>query len=413
MGLGDLISSLKDNPYFGAGFGLLGVGLLASVGRKGVQFGGVFLRRRFMVTLEVPNKDKSYQWLLQWIATKGTKTQHLSVNTTFHQTETGRIMTRYDFVPGPGAHFFAYKNHFIRVERKREKNVMDVSSGTPFESVVLTTIGRKREIFFDILEDARQLALQREEGKTVTYIVGGSNWRQFGYPRRKRPLNSVVLDSGVSERIINDAQDFAMNQEWYTNRGIPYRRGYILYGPPGCGKSSALDYSICVLNLHDMGMADDRLHYLLSIAPERSIILLEDIDAVCFNRDLAAQNPTRFEGMGKLTLSGLLNALDGVTSSEGRLIFMTTNYIERLDSALIRPGRADVKEYIGYASDHQISVMFRRFYPDQSDSVIGKFVTDVRQHKQDVSVAQLQGLFLQYKDDPIGVCQNTHQLWSS
>ena len=238
MRIGDLLGGLKDNPYFGAGFGLLGIGLVGTFARRGAKLGTIFLRRRYMVTLEVQNKDKSYQWLLQWIASKGTKTQHLSVNTTYYQTETGRIETRYDFVPGPGAHFFQYKGYFIRVERKREKNVMDVSSGIPFESVELQTIGRRREIFFDILEDARQMALQREEGKTVTYTVGSAGWRQFGYPRRKRPINSVVLDAGVSDRIYGDVKEFMSNQKWYVDRGIPYRRGYILYGPPGCGKSS-------------------------------------------------------------------------------------------------------------------------------------------------------------------------------
>lgn len=57
-------------------------------------------------------------------------------------------------------------------------------------------------------------------------------------PRKKRPLDSVVLDEGLADAILSDVKDFIDDPQWYTDRGIPYRRGYLLYGPPGCGKSS-------------------------------------------------------------------------------------------------------------------------------------------------------------------------------
>lgn len=72
--------------------------------------------------------------------------------------------------------------------------------------------------------------------------------------------------------------------------GIPYRRGYLLHGPPGSGKSSfiqalagSLSYDICLLNLSERGLADDKLNHLLSNAPERSFVLIEDVDAA-FNK---------------------------------------------------------------------------------------------------------------------------------
>lgn len=72
---------------------------------------------------------------------------------------------------------------------------------------------------------ARELALKEQEGKTIMYTAMGSEWRQFGQPRKRRPLGSVVLDAGVSEKILNDCKDFINNPSWYTERGIPYRRG--------------------------------------------------------------------------------------------------------------------------------------------------------------------------------------------
>ena len=106
MGLNDFIATLKENPYFGAGFGLVGVGALLAVAKKGVQYGNIAARRHLLMTLEVPSKDKSYHWLLQWITMNARHTQHLSVETTFTQSESGKIDTQFDFVPSPGNHYF-------------------------------------------------------------------------------------------------------------------------------------------------------------------------------------------------------------------------------------------------------------------------------------------------------------------
>lgn len=69
------------------------------------------------------------------------------------------------------------------------------------------------------------MALKQHEGKTIMYAAMGSEWRQFGHPRKKRPLSSVILDTGISERILNDCEEFINNPSWYSDRGIPYRRG--------------------------------------------------------------------------------------------------------------------------------------------------------------------------------------------
>ena len=105
-----------------------------------------------------------------------------------------------------------------------------------------------------------------------------------------------------------------------------------------------------------------------------------------------------------VTFSGLLNALDGVASSEERIIFMTTNHLEHLDSALIRPGRVDVKELFDNASDYQIRNMFLRFY-EREDELANEFVKRVQ--GKGVSTAQLQGHFVYYKNDAKAAVENS------
>ena len=147
-------------------------------------------------------------------------------------------MTQFEFIPSPGTHFLRYKNNWIRVERNREKQMLDLNTGTPWESVTLTALGRQHQLYMDILTQARHVALSKQEGKTVVFTAAGAEWRQFGYPRRRRPLESVVLSLGLSQRLLDDVHNFINSSQWYALRGIPYRRGYLLYGPPGCGKSS-------------------------------------------------------------------------------------------------------------------------------------------------------------------------------
>jgi mitochondrial chaperone BCS1 len=160
-----------------------------------------------------------------------------------------------------------------------------------------------------------------------------------------------------------------------------------------------IEYNICLLSISENGMTDDRLNHALSIIPEQSIVLLEDIDRAFVT--LPQEHPAGVGFSSRVTLSGLLNALDGVAATERRIIFMTTNHIERLDPALIRPGRVDVKVYLGDASRGQIIRMYERFYKDTNDSTYSadKFA-DLIATRSSVSMASLQGHFMKFKTQP-------------
>ncbi|KAF2268029.1 hypothetical protein CC78DRAFT_558603 [Lojkania enalia] len=437
-GIASYFSHLTGNPFFTAGFSLAALAAAARIGQKGIQHGAALLRRRMLVDLEITRHDEAYPWLLHWMtafhraqlagtqlstAPKPTtkrgiiasvierfnpRLHHLQVRTV--QPKTGPAhATHFSLVPGHGQHIIRYDGALILVNRQREK-AFDMVNGVPFETITLTTLYAHRNIFEEIFAEAHQLARQMEEGKTVIYNSMGPDWQQFGEPKRKRPLDSVVLERGVKERIVEDVQAFIAARTWYLDRGIPYRRGYLLYGPPGTGKSSFiqalaghLDFNIAILNVSERGLTDDRLNHLLTKVPPRTVVLLEDADAAFLNRRKPGADG--YSG-ATVTFSGLLNALDGVASAEERIIFLTTNHVERLDEALIRPGRVDMTVRLGEATEYQIEQLWDRFYADVDVGGEAKqrFMAKVKELRlaNAVSTAAMQGLFLYNKDDVEG-----------
>ena len=389
--------------------GIMGLGTGVALLTRSTRLLAIFARERAFVTLELSNRDKSFFWFMQWFSSHYEKNifknknmfcNKLTVQTVLKSHDQGAVEAHLNFQPGVGKHLFKYKNSWFQIERNRNEEVIDFANNQPFESVTITTLSPRKHLFSHMITDAKTHAMKKEHNKTVVYMSKGPDWRPFGQPRKKRPLESVVLKEGQREDVLMDVQQFLHSQNWYHDRGIPYRRGYLLYGTPGTGKSSFiqalaghLEYNICVVNLSERGLTDDRLAYLLVNAPSRSILLVEDVDAAFIKRKTSEDG---FASM--VTFSGLLNALDGVIASEERLIFMTTNHIERLDPALIRPGRVDKMIEMNNADNNQIEEMFKRFY-NESDENAKIFVDRLRMLFQEISPAQLQGLFIENKNE--------------
>lgn len=181
-----------------------------------------------------------------------------------------------------------------------------------------------------------------------------------------RPLDSIILPEGQLDGILKDLNDFLSQEADYIRKGIPWHRGYLFEGPPGTGKTSigraiASHYKrdLHYIPLGDVDM-DTNLLGLVSDIQRSGVLLLEDIDVFQQARDRA-----RSEGKevpGHASLSGLLNALDGVATPHGLITIVTTNAQGSLDSALIRPGRIDRTEHFGYVTADQANRIFEWFY---------------------------------------------------
>ncbi|KAF2851878.1 P-loop containing nucleoside triphosphate hydrolase protein [Plenodomus tracheiphilus IPT5] len=226
------------------------------------------------------------------------------------------------------------------------------------------------------------------------------HWHRQG-SRPSRPLSTISLDRQSKARIVKDINEYLHPEtaRWYAKRGIPHRRGYLLHGPPGTGKTSlsfalagVFGLSIYCMSLNEITTESD-LSRLFSILPQRCIILLEDIDSAGLRRDNlpdaslseeqtnsadekpqtepkkadTSKAPPTPISRTAISLCGLLNVIDGASSNEGRVLIMTTNCPESLDDALIRPGRVDLQIGFTLATQDQAREIYTRMYSTEKD----------------------------------------------
>lgn len=288
--------------------------------------------------------------------------------------------------PAPGFHLFRVKGRWLMINRSVQV------TQTVLERITLSQFGRDSAFLRQMVKDAVDARVERESRQLSIYMpdtYSAGEWMRVRIGNR-RALSSVILKGNLAEDTLLDIKHFFGAHQSYSRLGIPWRRGYLLYGPPGTGKTSMvsalaseLHLNICTFSLASPLITDEKIHSLLAAVPRRSILLIEDVDAFFHQRDAA------HEGV-KLSFSGFLNALDGVATQEGSVLFMTTNHPEDLDPALIRSGRIDMQIELGYCDADQMRRLFLKFHDDAIEA--DKFVAAHRD--QQLSPAAVQDMLL-------------------
>lgn len=246
------------------------------------------------------------------------------------------------------------------------------------------------------LSDLAAARRGRENPPEFHIVSKWGHWDDLPKAARRDP-STVVLRDGIMEAILADIATFLDSRQRYEEAGIPYHRGYLLHGPPGSGKSSIARAIAAEFNLDlwyvPLGDIPDDANLLQLVASINTggVLLLEDVDV--FN---AATSRTENSTKPEASLSGVLNALDGVATPPGLIKIATTNHRERLDPAVTRPGRFDMDILIDDIDDDQARRLFRLVFPDAADGL-----TLVNPTGRGVSAAEVLEACKPRLDDPI------------
>ena len=309
---------------------------------------------------------------------------------------------------------FYYKGYLIGLRREAKPGTTIITE----ESEVIWLYSTDRSILQSLLSDVRDLQTLKDHW--VQYFRGEtakdvSCW----YPIAKEPPRSpstLILEGEVLAHIVSDIKNYLdpSTERFYKRIGKPHRRGFLLYGPPGTGKSSLCAVlagrfymNIYTLSLNSSNLTESGLVKLFRDLPDHAMIVLEDIDRAWgsveqFKTDIPSG--TESHARTGISLSALLNVIDGNGAKEKRVLFMTTNHLENLDSALIRPGRIDRTFYLGYATAMMIKKLFILFYEpfgvdkDELSELASRFASEVP--SEIFTAAAIQNFLLNHKDAP-------------
>jgi chaperone BCS1 len=300
------------------------------------------------------------------------------------------------------------------------------------------------------LEHVKGFSSSSKENMTTLHhaIQGPDQWRgsslnwTVGACRPARSLDSVALERSKKDAMVKDIAYYLTPecQRFYANRGYPYRRGFLLYGPPGTGKTSFcvalaghFNLDVYILSMSDQSMSDQQLELLFANLPDKCIVLLEDVDSAGLNRETGTAERERKRTIRRnysddssirnlaeehstgITLSGLLNCIDGPMSKDCRIICLTTNAPDSLDPALVRPGRCDHKVLFGYASAEISTQLFEHLYTKRPDELVEGEISVSDDHDipsmarefaeaippdSMISPAEVQGYLMIHRQDP-------------
>ena len=393
-----------QSPFLAGAIGIWVLGIVTFLARDIPNKVWAVVVKQTTVELTMNNIDDVYDHFLRWyhVSGRSAKARTLiakNAEYSWVDKKSGEFHEM-DISAGYGKHYFTFGGKMFQLHRelKEANQTTEVK-----ESLTIKTIGRSQKQFHELL---KVVTPPKDADYTIVYKWYEDYWKKCG-EQAVRSFDSVVLPVDTKSKIVDHIDTFLNEREWYMNHGIPYRTGIILHGIPGTGKTSMVralcdkfDKPLYVLRL--CGISDDMLEAAFSELPKNSLVLIEDIDTYSvagkrgdkIETDDQQSKVDQFVG---LTLSGLLNAVDGIIASDGRILIATTNHVGKLDDALTRKGRFNLDIEIGYLEHGCILEFFSNFYPDFD-------VPDV-QFKEEMTPAELQSVILENINNPGAVLE--------
>jgi chaperone BCS1 len=389
-----------QNQFASGGLVLMVLGSIGVFLRGLPQQLGSWLMQQTTMMITVKDDDDSFAWVKEWFLEQEflKRIRRVDLDTTLRGAEIALI-------PAPGRHFFWHARlpfwvWFYRSEDSKGRSQRRV------ESLTFRTIGRNQAVLKRFVDEV--VACHHGKASVASYLYVYDDGWTYVQAYSPRLLGSVILKPGEKEHLMRDLERFRGSRARYRRLGVPYHRGYLLYGPPGTGKTSLVSalgaefgMSIYVVNLTEFN--DRTLKTAMNDVPENSVILFEDIDCMkSGNRrpdsnewvenqlpSIAGEKTAAAVGFA-VTLSGLLNVLDGFHAPENVVYVMTTNRVEALDPALLRPGRIDYRLFMGETSESQRIELYCRFFPEATESDAREFA---QAHRAE-TMAEFQGVLL-------------------
>lgn len=384
------------------------------------------LKNSVATTLEVRSSAQEFAMIVDWMGRQphGQRIRNLSLKPVTVQDEQKTIWgpqetaaddasssadadPRVMLVPGYGSHLFRFGTTWVYITRSEDPSKQKAAAANRVDrendKLTLTFLTRRRAVVQQFMSHVRQSWSEHVRNTVHIYLSEGysARWRLLS-ERLRRPLTTLYLPA-ETKAIVEEARLFLGMKSTYAALGIPWRRGYLLEGPPGTGKSSfvmalagELGLPLHILSLRSDNMDDDALLSLVSGLPPRSILLIEDFENALKANHSVTATPATAAGEGEqegatdasapaapaaaaaatsystdvgggprsaLSLSALLNALDGVSSSEGRLLLITANDTSKIPFAetLLRPGRIDRRVAFEVLQPQQVAEMEASF----------------------------------------------------
>jgi chaperone BCS1 len=387
----EIITFIKEHEWLMAGLGISGFGLISFwIKDVPLRFFS-FLKRQFTTDLIITNYDEIFYELLKHIQ-KYNETRKFR---TF-KLNNGKWGTdnNVDLTMGYGTHFIWYKRWFLFLDYVRdEKGIADRVK----ETITLTKLGRSRKMFDNLvleLQDAR-----KKKKDKISFNKMGDEYWHFVRDLKKRPFESLFIEQEKKNLILNTLEEFLRKEEWYIKSGIPYQLGFLLYGSPGTGKTTLIKCLASYLNYSIFYLSPSKLSKIetaFSTIKEKSILVIEDIDTNTItstrkkkSKKIKKDDEDIIEAFSFVNLSDVLNSLDGLANVHGRILIGTTNHLDKLDTALIRPGRFDLLVELGYVNKKILKQFFAYHYPEEKINYQNLKI------KPNLSMAELQQMLLQ------------------